>query len=110
MPALPQIMRRAWSLFRQSMAPYSRPAFAACLRRAWHEAKNATVTPISAIRTVMGCSEGITRDELIDQLEVTLRAARAKAALYPELASQPTGALRSIGRLTSVAWGNSNTS
>ncbi|WP_274774108.1 hypothetical protein [Aquabacter sediminis] len=83
------IMRRAWSLFRQSMASYSRAAFAACLRQAWYEAKNAPVTPISAIRTVMGCSEGITRDELIERLEVALRAARAKAALYRR-AGRPT--------------------
>lgn len=76
-------MRRAWSLLRQSMAPpYSRAAFAACLRRAWHGGKNAPVPPISAIRTVMGYSERITRDELIERLEVALRAARVKSALY----------------------------
>ena len=44
------LMRRAWSLLRQSMRPYSRELFGACLRRAWAEAKNAPVTPYATLQ------------------------------------------------------------
>ncbi|OYW61977.1 MAG: hypothetical protein B7Z30_00575 [Rhizobiales bacterium 12-68-15] len=76
------LMRRAWHLFRQSMARFSRPAFGACLRRAWDEAKNAPVTPLATIRAVMGCAEGIGRDELIQRLTMARTCARAQVARY----------------------------
>ena len=43
-------MRRAWALLRLSMQPFARPAFAACLRQAWAEAKAAPVTPLDRLQ------------------------------------------------------------
>ncbi len=81
-PNKSQIMRRAWSLFRQSLARFSRSAFGACLRRAWHEAKNAPVTPLATLRAVMGCEEGLGRDAVIERLTLARNCARSQAARY----------------------------
>ncbi|MFS8037715.1 hypothetical protein ACI7BZ_12275 [Xanthobacter sp. AM11] len=82
MPNLSHIMRRAWSLLRQSMAPYSRPAFAAHLRQAWHEARNAPVTPWDVLQRYIVVSRGAHRAEAIGKLEDALAVARSRSAQY----------------------------
>lgn len=81
-PNLSLIMRRAWSLLRQSMAPYSRPAFAAHLRQAWHEARNAPVTPWGVLQRYVPVARGSDRAEVIRKLENALAEARSRAAKY----------------------------
>ncbi|GLI24564.1 hypothetical protein GGQ86_004255 [Xanthobacter flavus] len=82
MPSLSHIMRRAWSLLRQSMAPYSRPAFAAHLRQAWREARNAPVTPWDVLQRHVSVARGSDRAEVIRRAENALAAARSTAARY----------------------------
>ncbi|QRG07926.1 hypothetical protein EZH22_06065 [Xanthobacter dioxanivorans] len=82
MPNLSHIMRRAWSLLRQSMAPYSRPAFAAHLRQAWHEARNAPVTDWAVLQRFIVVSRGAHRAEVISKLENALAVARGRTAQY----------------------------
>ncbi|MFG1206902.1 hypothetical protein [Xanthobacter flavus] len=82
MPSLSYIMRRAWALHRQSMAPYSGPAFAAHLRQAWHEARNAPVTDRSILQRYIGISRGAHRAEVIGKLENALAEARSRSAKY----------------------------
>lgn len=77
-----RIMGRAWSLLRQSMAPFSRPAFAECLRRAWHEAKNAPVTPWEVLQRYVAVARGASRAEVIRNAECQLSRARATMARY----------------------------
>lgn len=77
-----QIMRRAWSLLRQSMAPYSRPAFAAHLRQAWEEARNSPVTPWEVLQRYVSVPRGCHRAEVIRRAEFALNAARITAARY----------------------------
>lgn len=76
------IMRRAWSLFRQSMAPYGRPAFASCLRQAWNEARNAPVTPWDMLQRFVSVPRGAHRVVVIRQAELALASARARMARY----------------------------
>ncbi|MEP9355027.1 hypothetical protein ABLE93_15670 [Xanthobacter sp. KR7-65] len=76
------LMRRAWSLLRQSMAPYSRPAFAAHLRQAWHEARNAPVTPWEVLQRYVSVARGCDRAEVIRRAEHALAAAHITAARY----------------------------
>lgn len=83
------LMRRAWSLLRQSMAPYSRPAFAAHLRQAWHEARNAPVTDWAVLQRYIVVSRGAHRAEVIRKLENALAEARSRAAKYSR-AGAPT--------------------
>ncbi|MFG1364064.1 hypothetical protein [Xanthobacter versatilis] len=82
MPNLSQIMRRAWSLLRLSMAPYSRPTFAAHLRQAWEEARNAPVTPWEVLQRYVSVPRGCHRAEVIRRAEHALNAARITAARY----------------------------
>ncbi|MDI4655537.1 hypothetical protein [Xanthobacter autotrophicus] len=82
MPNLSQIMRRAWSLLRQSMAPYSRPTFANHLRQAWEEARNAPVTPWEVLQRYVSVPRGSHRAEVIRRAECALNAARITAASY----------------------------
>lgn len=89
MPNLSHIMRRAWSLLRQSMAPYSRPTFAAHLRQAWHEARNAPVTDWAVLQRYIVVSRGAHRAEVIGKLENALAEARSRSAKYSR-ASAPT--------------------
>lgn len=81
------LMRRAWSLLRQSMAPYSRRGFAAHLRQAWHEARNAPVTPWEVLQRCMPIQRGVSRTEVIRQAELSLAAAESRAALYRRVGS-----------------------
>ena len=76
------LMRRAWSLFRQSMASFTRLAFATCLRRAWHEAKNAPVTPWEVLQRYVSVARGSSRAEVIRHAEFALSRARATMARY----------------------------
>ena len=89
MPNLSHIMRRAWSLLRQSMAPYSLPAFAAYLRQAWHEARNAPVTDWAVLQRYIVVSRGAHRAEVIRKLENALAEARSRSAKYSR-AGAPT--------------------
>lgn len=77
------VMRRAWSLFRQSMQRFSRSAFGACLRQAWVEARN---TPVNSWEVLLRAGaligRGMGRDEVIQRLEAALRVARGKVAQY----------------------------
>ena len=79
---LSQIMRRAWSLLRQSMALYSRTAFATHLRQAWREARNAPVTPWDVLQRYVSVARGSDRAEVIRRAEHALAAARITAARY----------------------------
>ncbi|MFG1277874.1 hypothetical protein [Xanthobacter autotrophicus] len=76
------LMRRAWSLLRQSMAPYSRAAFAARLRQAWEEARNAPVTDWAVLQRYVSVPRGCHRAEVIRRAECALNAARITAARY----------------------------
>lgn len=76
------LMRRAWALHRQSMAPYSRPAFAAHLRQAWQEARNAPVTDWAVLQRYIVVSRGAHRAEVIRKLENALAEARSRSAKY----------------------------
>lgn len=76
------LMRRAWSLLRQSMRPFSRELFGACLRRAWAEAKNAPVTPYATLQRYASVSFGAGRDEVIHRLELAHASAKARLNLY----------------------------
>lgn len=82
MPNLSHIMRRAWSLLRLSMAPFSRPAFSAHLRQAWEEARNAPVTPWEVLQRYVSVPRGCHRAEVIRRAEHALNAARITAARY----------------------------
>lgn len=79
---LSHIMRRAWSLLRQSLQPYSRPAFAAHLRQAWREARNAPVTDWVVLQRYIAVSRGAHRAEVIGKLENALAEARSRSAQY----------------------------
>ncbi|WP_029555204.1 hypothetical protein [Xanthobacter sp. 91] len=81
------LMRRAWALHRQSMAPYSRAAFAAHLRQAWHEARNAPATDWAVLQRYIVVSRGAHRAEVIGKLENALAAARSRSAKYSRAAS-----------------------
>lgn len=77
------VMRRAWSLTRQAMQPFSRPLFAACLRQAWTEARNAPVNSWDdLLRAGAHIGRGMGRDEVIQRLQGALRVAKGKAAQY----------------------------
>lgn len=89
MPNLSHIMRRAWSLLRRSMTPYSRPAFAAHLRQAWHEARNAPVTDWAVLQRYIVVSRGAHRAEVIGKLDNALAEARSRSAKYSR-AGAPT--------------------
>lgn len=82
MPNLSHLMRRAWSLLRQSMAPYSRTAFATHLRQAWHEARNAPVTPWEVLQRFLFVERGTSRVEVIRRAELALASAHSRAAMY----------------------------
>lgn len=82
MPKLSHLMRRAWSLLRQSMQPFSRGLFGTCLRRAWAEAKSAPVTPYATLQRVAVVPFGAGRDEAIRNLELARDAAKARLGLY----------------------------
>lgn len=84
MPAfnLSYIMRRAWNLLRQEMAPYSRQAFATHLRQAWREARNAPVTPWDVLQRYVPVARGSDRAKVINCAENALAAARSAAARY----------------------------
>lgn len=77
-----QIMRRAWSLTRQAMRPFSRALFAGFLRRAWDEARNAPVTPWLILQRWAVVSIGSTREEVIRQLQLSLACAQGQADKY----------------------------
>ncbi|MFG1263633.1 hypothetical protein [Xanthobacter aminoxidans] len=79
---LSHIMRRAWSLLRQSMQPYSRSAFAAHLRQAWHEARNAPATDWAVLQRYIVVSRGAHRAEVIGKLENALAEAGSRSAKY----------------------------
>ncbi|WP_374254144.1 hypothetical protein [Xanthobacter sp.] len=76
------LMCRAWALHRQSTAPYSRPAFAAHLRQAWHEARNAPETDWAVLQRYIVISRGAHRAEVIGKLENALAEARSRSAQY----------------------------
>lgn len=78
-----QVMRRAWSLFRQSMAlRFDRAAFAGFLRQAWAEAREAPVTEWAVLQRYVICQKGMARGEIIARAETALAAARSLAAGY----------------------------
>ena len=81
-----KLMHRAWALLRLSMQPFARPAFAACLRQAWAEAKAAPVTPLDRLQRasagIVAITAGMARDEVIRRLEGALTVARSRAAQY----------------------------
>ncbi|MFG1294083.1 hypothetical protein [Xanthobacter versatilis] len=64
------------------MAPYSRPNFAAHLRQAWEEARNAPVTPWEVLQRYVSVPRGCHRAEVIRRAECALNAARITAARY----------------------------
>lgn len=77
------VMRRAWSLFRQSMQRFSRPAFGACLWQAWSEARDAPVNSWEDLQRVSAhIGRGMGREEVIRRLESALWVARGKVAQY----------------------------
>lgn len=77
------VMRRAWSLFRQSMVlRFDRAAFAAHLRQAWEEVRNAPVTPWAVLQRYVSVPRGTHRAEVIRRAECALNAARITAARY----------------------------
>ena len=81
------VMRRAWSLFHQSMAlRFDRAAFAACLRQAWADAKEAPVTPYATLQRYAMVRFGAGRTEIIAKLEIALVSAQARARRYDNAA------------------------
>jgi hypothetical protein len=82
MPNLSLLMRRAWALHRQSIQPFRPPAFAAHLRQAWHEARNAPVMDWAVLQRYIAVSRGAHRAEVIGKLESALAEARSRSATY----------------------------
>ncbi|MFG1421723.1 hypothetical protein [Roseixanthobacter liquoris] len=76
------LMRRAWFLCSQSMQRFTRLGFAACLRQAWNEARNAPVTPWEVVQRYVSVPRGCHRAEVIRRAEHALNAARITAASY----------------------------
>ncbi|MEP9355995.1 hypothetical protein ABLE93_20670 [Xanthobacter sp. KR7-65] len=82
------VMRRAWSLFRQSMAlRFDRAAFAAHLRQAWAEAREAPVTAWPVLQRYVICHRGMSRAEIIARAELALATARSRFAGYSRAAA-----------------------
>lgn len=85
-----EVMSRAWSIYRLSLAVrFSRAAFAACLRRAWADLRQpeAPVTPWEVLQRYTVIPRTLPRAEVITRLESALRVAQGRAAQYARAAA-----------------------
>ncbi|QRG05919.1 hypothetical protein EZH22_23320 [Xanthobacter dioxanivorans] len=80
-----EVMRRAWRVYRLSLAVrFDRAAFADCLRQAWADLRqpDAPVTPWEVLQRYTVIPRTLPRGEVITRLESALRVAQGRAAQY----------------------------